>query len=786
MARVRTAVGKCLLASLLILFHASVLARTTLLVPIDKDPSWRDLAFLAAVPAICAANSGRPSLIAMDRAGTIVTEIADYLRRYKPDRVYALCSEDQAATLNSRTELKALVAEGLDKSASMLSRTFWKSSRLAVICLDDDYDSALIGSSIASLLKAPLLFSASDGLSSSTKDELKRLGANEIVFVGSVPPPSIKPSATLEGPVQAMLWASKRKLPIRYLAAVNPLDRSNYVTRKLSLVGAVLAAGRRGMVAPLKFDVKWKQPFETSVFTGPLPQGVPASTAPAKSGTIEIGSKNYPFFLTGSPKEENLRLSIDIEGNGRYSGPFASGDQIDLAGKRWSVSLGSRTKFGKTDVHLTWPTAERLCQELRTYYRALGRPPTWLCLVGFPDALPQAIIGRGGVVEEQASDLPYSFGVDGKFATIGVGRVVAEDAVYGTLYASRVLTYSDLVSKDWADAACQADWENAYQPMLENYGYSAAYRHTKDALPWLTPPADGKEGKRASSFGPESPLARCALLIHADHSWWRGLGSTVTWDSETLMAPTIVESGGCGTACLDREPDNRSVVARLLRLGAVAFAGATREQSAQAQPVRDMFWNGVLAGESIGQAHMRALNFQLLTVYDRKEGPDGGFVYNAHIRMLFGDPALSIRPPSKPKAAPARTILSGNRVTVLAPEKWWIVKLFVPPDWKAWADKDLYVLRGPGTYATSEWCEKGYNFEVETVPVEFTVRKRVKAIEQVQSPSAPLGWTGAWHEQKNADGTFTYRFAVRMVDFDEVRGKILRSVDRLDYQIRFE
>jgi len=40
--------------------------------------------------------------------------------------------------------------------------------------------------------------------------------------------------------------------------------------------------------------------------------------------------------------------------------------------------------------------------------------------------------------------------------------------------------------------------------------------------------------------------------------------------------------------------------------------------------------------------------------------------------------------------------------------------------------------------------------------------------------------------QEHADGTRTHRWRVRLVDFDQPKGTILKQVDRLDYRIVFE
>ena len=89
------------------------------------------------------------------------------------------------------------------------------------------------------------------------------------------------------------------------------------------------------------------------------------------------------------------------------------------------------------------------------------------------------------------------------------------------------------------------------------------------------------------------------------HSWWHDLGQTYDWESEVLIAPTLVESGGCLTAALDYQADFRSVISRFLRNGAVGFHGNARPGIAYQEQLRMEFWNGVLAGDTIGQAHRR-------------------------------------------------------------------------------------------------------------------------------------------------------------------------------------
>ena len=768
--------------------------RTTLLVPLPAEPAWQDMAFLAAIPAAMVVNSGAPSLIAFDPAEPLSPEIKDYLRRYRPDAVILLGNSpgDQAITGRTCSVVRAVSA---DESACALSRGFWRTSATAVICQEGDYEAGLIAAPLAARLRAPLLFAGAQGLSPLATNELRRLKTRELIVVGKPAGglASLKHAAArvteLATARDVMTWVPKRGLPVAYVAALNPLDRSKTVIKKLSLAGALLAAGRDGLVAPLSYEVRWKMPFSGAEMQGEVPPDLPKSKAKPKAGRIVFGKRDYPFILTGKSEDRSLKINIDLNGDGRYAGPgegpFTTGDAVELDGRPFAITLGREKGAGNADVRLTWPRAEQLAKDLRRYYEAIGAPPEYLCLVGFPDAVPQAIFGKGDSGTEQTSDLPYANADDDPFAEICVSRVIAESASFATLYASRVLTYHSLRDPEWQDRACQACWENTSGKRFENVGFDASYRHTKENLKWLVPPAQGKKGQRTQTFDQDSPLARCAVLTHENHSWWHELGETFDWNARVLLAPVVVESGGCLTAALDREADCHSVVARLLRNGAVSFSGNSREGIAECELQRHEFWNGVLSGQTVGQAHRRSMNSAQVTILDKKEGAGGAYQYQLRIRTQFGDPALVMHLPGRPRSAPARCVVSNDTLTVHAPQEWWPVKMHVPADWKKWAGKDLYVLRGAGTYARRSWCREQYDKEEIYVTAEFTTRRRVAKIEQVQKPPAPLGWNGSYYADEHADGSRTYRWSVRLADFDQVKGTMVNAVERLEYQITY-
>ena len=770
-------------------------SRTTLLVPLPTEPGWQDMAFLAAIPAMTVVNKGAPSLVALEAAGTLTSEIQDYLRRYRPDEVLLLGGVANGLAVAGRT-CGVIKAGSADEAACALSTRCWRTSATAVICPEADYEAALVAAPLAARLRAPLLFAAEQGLSKSAIAEVRRLKTSELIVVGKLTDglPSFKQVTEqvteLPAARDVMTWARKRGLTVSYLAALNPLDRHKAVIKKLSLAGALLAAGRDGLVVPLPYEVRWKQPFNGEEMSGELPAGLPQSEAKPKAGRISIGAREHAFILTGKPNDRDLKISIDADGDGKYTGrgegPFEDGDTAELDGKRVVITLGTANGAGKADVRLTWPTAEQLVGDLRRYYDVLGASPEYLCLVGFPDAIPQAIIGRGGRGEDQTSDSLYANADADPFAEIAVARVIAENASFATLYASRVLTYTALLDPEWQSRACQAAWENTYGERFENVGFDASYRHTKENLKQLNPQARGNKAKQSMTFEQDSPLAHCAALAHENHSWWHELGETFDWNAEVLLAPVVVESGGCITAALDREADYHSVVARLLRKGAISFSGNSRNGIAECELQRQEFWNGVLSGQTIGQAHRRSMNSAQVTILDKKESAGGSYSYQLRIRTQFGDPAFAMHLPGPPRTAPARCDVTNDKLTIHAPEKWWPVKMHVPADWKQWADKDLYVLRGAGIYARRSWSGEQYDREEVYLTAEFTTRRRVAKIEQLQKLPAPLGWNGSYYTDEHADGSRTYRWSVRMADFDQMKGSITNAVGQLDYQISYQ
>jgi hypothetical protein len=240
------------------------------------------------------------------------------------------------------------------------------------------------------------------------------------------------------------------------------------------------------------------------------------------------------------------------------------------------------------------------------------------------------------------------------------------------------------------------------------------------------------------------------------------------------------------TCNLDYEPGLRSVISRMFRNGALSFCGQTRPGIAEQEQQRIEFWNGIFSGQTIGEAHRRAQNSKASLVVETGQTRGGPDHYQLHIRSLFGDPAFKPHLPSPPKSAPAKVEVKGDTVTAHGPATWWKVQMRVPEDWKPWANKPLYVLRGAGTYAHNSWCKDEYDKEETFINAEVTTTRRIKSITQMQKPPAPLGWTGKYTDDENPDGSHTYRWRVRLADFDQTTGVITNKLDSIDYHIDYE
>jgi hypothetical protein len=393
----------------------------------------------------------------------------------------------------------------------------------------------------------------------------------------------------------------------------------------------------------------------------------------------------------------------------------------------------------------------------------------YLCLAAAPDVVPSAVVpGSGaGIDTDPPSDLEYGNIDADPFVELAVGRFVAEDADAGALLAARSLGYERMLAPESSRTMAMAEWDRAWTPLFANVGFKEAPRH------------EGGQPIQQSS-----PLAKAAALVHSAHSSWLQLGETYAHDSQVLLAPCLVESGGCSPAALDSDPEHRSVALRLLRNGAVGFVGSVRRAVAEHELYRTEFWNGVFAGQSLGQANRHALNRALVACLARNTDARGVLRYQLLNAAFYGDPALVVHLPTKPRSRAATSEVRGTEVVVRGPAEWSRVEPFAPSDWKYDASPKIHSWRGAGVGVESTW-DPAFRRNKETLVYtsEARTNKKVSQLEAVGAPATPLGWDGRWFVDEHADGTRSIYFRVRMIDFDMSSGKVLAKVERLRFRL---
>ncbi len=751
------------------------------LVALEAGPSWKDMAFLAALPASARLNGGRPLVLALPSGGTIRPETADFLRRLEPGGAFLL-GPRKGRKPPRPAWAQPLPASSAEGAALVLARTFWGDAARAVLCGKDDYPSGLAASALAARLGVPLLFAGPGVASKRLRSLLGRLGTREILLVGKEGvltggglPGGVK-TVRLESPLRVLAWMEKQGLPVRYLAAANPGDRKTGWNRCASLAAPLLAAGREGAVAVLSLQTRWKVPFPSRPLKA-ASRGWGGSFLWKWGGDVVLGKKRIPFVLGGRKGRLPWLVRFDLDGNGSFGdegeGPFRTCDLLEIQGKRWVLTLRPRTrKKGPVILELTRPPAGVVRKRLGAYERLLGGKTFDLCLVGPPGAIPPALVRKSeDQVSDLPSDMPYAQLDPDPFADVPLGRFVAEDVYSAVLQACRSLFYETLLDPSWENRASLAAWSRTPAPLLRNAGFQGPYLHQGPA-----------------EIGPWSPVTRSAVLIHNSHSWWLGLGGkTVSWDTQVLFAPCLVESGGCLAAALDRDALHRSVALRLLRNGAVAFAGNVRVGIGQSGHFRTAFLNGVLAGKSLGEAYLYAQNSMKVVMLERGERGRGPYRYQFYNAAFYGDPALGIHLPGPPRAAPARVEQHGSILTVRAPSRWWKVEQYIPRDWKYKESPKIYTYRGPGVGVDRHWDGKHHRDQEDLYFLAtFRTHRKIKTLEPLGSPPPPLGWTGKSFIDEHPDGTRTLLWRVKFLQFDMATGRIQKKIDTLSFRVKWK
>ncbi|MEO0653134.1 MAG: hypothetical protein AAFZ65_20830, partial [Planctomycetota bacterium] len=271
----------------------------------------------------------------------------------------------------------------------------------------------------------------------------------------------------------------------------------------------------------------------------------------------------------------------------------------------------------------------------------------------------------------------------------------------------------------------------------------------------------------------------------SSHANWLGLGQTYAHDGGLLLAPCLVESSGCSPASLDQSgPRHHSVVARMLRNGAIGFAGNSRRGIAQQALTREEMVHSVLGGASLGEAHRDTLNRMLVAARDRGEADRGRYFYSLYGRTFLGDPALVLDLPAKKlDRESAHVDVRGTRVTVHGPKRWTRVRYEPLEEWNC-AHDTLYAWRGAGVGLEERWSRDG-NFDRSEHVFVCAVRTEldVVAIELDDRTKPPLGPMGDIHVDEHADGTRTIYWRTLLLDADPTTGKVRDQSKRQRFRL---
>lgn len=740
-------------------------AASVYLVPIAERAADTDLCFASALAA-AAAEGGPPLVLAVDAREPWRPELLDFFRRAEPAQLIQL-GVLPAPPPPWDAKIRATAAQSSATIACELAQRFAGASATAVLCEPSDRAALLCAAVLAARVGAPLLPCERGGVSAEVRTQLEQLGVSLVLTVGADAPTrldGLRVERLADAPAVAAKLASAGK-PIEYVAAVQAQDDALAHAPQLSLAGALLAAGRNGAIAVVPGDVRWKARVEAAPVEK-APKGALAAATGLRRGEVENGKRKLAFVIGVDPADGRAFAQFDANGDGDFADkgeePLRTGGEIVLGGRRHSIDLDVDEKARGQALWLTAPTAHDIVESIQRVRAASRSAPQTLCLVGWPDALPLAIVGDAAPIDaDLVSDLPLAQTDDDPFADLAFARFAAEDLASATLQACRGFAAPTFKDRSHARRFATAEWgSGGFDPLLEAAGMTSAGHHAG-----------------AEFIADDSPLTRVEFVQHGSHAAWTELGKTYAWDSRVLLAPCLVESSGCSTAALDMDPAHRSAPLRMLRNGALAFAGNRRRGAAQQDLFRSEFTNAILAGQSVGEANRSALNRVIVALLDG-EGVDTNVVrYQLHAAAVFGDPALRFDFAAKPLPLGARVELRNSSVTVLGPKDWFRTEYAPLEEWKCPVER-LYSWRALGVGVDSNWHgQRNRNAERLVFTAEVRSKRRLERVHALDDARGELRYSGRAFVDEHEDGERSLYWRVRLVECDAESGE-LRSERR--------
>lgn len=742
--------------------------RVVFLVPVPARESWQDQAFLSAVPAACRVN-GDPIVLCVDPVEPWRPELLDFLTRYEPSRVFWL-GETAPAKGPLRTDVETITCNSGERAACKLASKFFEASRRVVLYDPRERSTALSAAVLAARIDAPLFPCSNGTLSQPVRECLNGLGAKRAIIVGLAKATKLAGlrSRRLADAEAAVRWLSDHRHPVEYLAVTNPNDVTLGPARKLSFTAVLLAAAHRGALVPLAYATQWKRRHPANHVLSKPPPGVVQSSAPVRGGTIAV-KQHEAAFVTGCDPDGRWFVQIDRNGDGDFGDtgeqPVGTGGTLAFASRHFTVDLDVHEHGRGHALWLTSPTPAQMRSDLSRYREAARGNAEYVCLVGWPDTLPMAVVGSAHPIDaDLVSDVPLAQTDADPFVELATARFIADDCASGTLLACRSLAYDDFPDRSWEHKFATAEWEGPTRPALERFGLTFAGHH-----PGKTP------------ITGESALTDVNLIEHGAHASWCELGKTYAWNTNTLLAPCLVDSSGCSTAALDQDPGHRSVVTRLLRNGAVAFAGNSRRCIAEASLFRSELLNALARGLTLGRANRAALNRLIVATLEKGQTGSGNYHYQLMSHALFGDPALDLAFP--PLEKPARAVVHGSTATVYPPADWTRLVYAPPAEWGC-RSTEIFTFRAAGMGVECSWngSEKR-NDDALYFTAQVRTRRHVKAIRAFDNPPAGLGWTGRFFVDEHADGSRSIYWRTRLIAFDMTTGAIRARSEKQRFRL---
>ena len=215
----------------------------------ETDASWVDFAYLSSIPTSAIVNHGNPAVVSIDEEPHPAT--LDLLNRLKPTNSIIVNGSGLTTIETNHT----IAANNASEYSLELASSIWQTAPIVVFASEEDYSGALLASSVASLLEAPLIFTDNVPEDSITSllSTLETTTSITITLDGHLELPV--ESIVLTNTKMVIDWLADRDIQPQYLTVTNSNDRLTGRSQKASLVAPMFAANRTGLTIPISLEM---------------------------------------------------------------------------------------------------------------------------------------------------------------------------------------------------------------------------------------------------------------------------------------------------------------------------------------------------------------------------------------------------------------------------------------------------------------------------------------------------------------------------------------------------